>query len=212
MKKLFVGLVLPILAAAAIIGSGFSVWAFTDTGALPNKEDNAPTVLENVRDDGSFTITPIGGIGFSLDQKTVPTGVTNTDANGAHFTFTNNKTTATFAKNQNAEANVEIPKSINVVITVPNAVDTYVNLLGSTIAGGTDLGNGQGREYTYLWEIPDTFATNPTTQTWDMSKVVSAEYKPNQEPQNITEYKAIDTKFKTTGIDKTIRIEYELVY
>lgn len=210
MKKLFVGLVLPILAAAAIIGSGFSVWAFTDAPNDPFKNGDANVVIQGAQGNENFTFTLINGLGFSVDQKTPQiTSEQGQTKPGAHWTFGKDAQNKDLTKAKiEPAANVTnwvAPKSITTKITIPTAIANFIQLNGTA----EDEVRGDGIFYEYIWTLPNDFATKAVAE-WDINTVVTPSYKTGKEPSTYALYTAM--RDQINGSTKKIQIEYTLGY
>ena len=84
MKKIFAGIVLPTLAAAAVIGSGFSIWFF---GENQDKVSTTASIeVQNLLRIGNLTADSSEGL-LHLDQtadvraKILESSLVNADAN-----------------------------------------------------------------------------------------------------------------------------------
>lgn len=213
MKKLLVGLVLPILAATAIIGSGFSFWAFADAPNTPfGENDQFDVVIQGVQGNDNFDFGTITGLKFSIDQKTKRVTTDNSQKNGAHFTYAtdaqNKEITKATIKPKQGVTNFVAPKTITTRISIPTAVASFVQL---TDAGATEepLADGSGSYYDYVWDLPDNFSTTASAE-WDISTLVTPEYRQGKEPNTYELYKAMKTQME--GAPKGIGILYILGY
>lgn len=224
-KKLFIGTVLPTVAALGVIGSGFSLWIFSDTNHV-EKSGSIGVTVENVLNIAKSTITIENESTSKLnfDQTALTTGNDNRPANpnGTGLTWTNPQ--AATLTSGTLESNYEVDWADNVKLTftttikVPTAVANYVEFAftkgtGTTWDCGTfssedTLTNSGFSTYTYTIDT-DTLSTTDWTsgnldvKFFDFDKV-TASYKTSKEPESLTAYQAMRTAVK----DSTISVDY----
>lgn len=106
MKKIFAGIVLPTLAAAAVIGSGFSIWFFGEN--QDKVSTNASIEVQNLLRIGNLTADSSEGL-LHLDQTAdvrkgiLRSSLVNDDTN-KNFDKNSNYSSASTAAGSDAEA------------------------------------------------------------------------------------------------------------
>lgn len=175
MKKLFVGVVLPLVATAAIIGSGFSIWMFgSATDATATNSGNVQ--VEQIQGDSStYEFTALKSLTLDFDQKT-RAGAQN--LLGVHWVYANG-TDASIVTLTKKNAQAVNPTSITTTVTVPDTLLSYIVIGGFD---GSPEPNNQAKTttYTYNW-ADDEF--NDGKATWDFQKVTVV-YADGKEPTN----------------------------
>lgn len=197
MRKIFAGVVLPLLTATAIIGSGFSVWWFQ--GGRGNMADTSQTLIGGVTNDSQniagyqFAPKSIAGLQIVFDQKTAPTGKDpNAENLGVHFVKDSNASWE-LKLGKLKTSNSETDPIAKTVITVPALLDKYIVFNGKTGVSNiapTDPKTGVDRTYTFDWDAwvnsPESDQTYSKTITWNFNTVIRVDWrvKPAQNPGN----------------------------
>lgn len=144
-KKLLIGTILPALAAAAVIGSGFALWVFDGEVRTSAYQENITNDITQLVKVG--TITPADAFKIQFDQTAGnrPEGFKNIDATGISFVFGDGaKKYAEYAalsestlgthKDGSTEnhfssdtVNGVIGYEFSVIISLPSALGSYVD-------------------------------------------------------------------------------------
>lgn len=159
MKKILVGTILPLIASAAIVGSGFSVWYFQDaTGALNTPQTKSNVVIQNTSINGNSAAEFINlptNLTLSLDQP----ATNNNNQKGASFATTDNggfKAIKVQAK-QGATDYVA-PNSTVTTLLIPEALGNYLTVTYDN----AEVENQKGT-YTFTWDNATGFNWSEVT-------------------------------------------------
>lgn len=200
MKKLFVGVVLPILAAAAVVGSGFSVWNFGTQGTA-SATATGNVIVTDPSGSGAYTVTgpwedAVKKIVLGFDQ---PNGSNNNQGKGPYWartSLTNGEPTPITNTGNDlitVEPGTGAPaiKTITTKITLPEVITNWVSLSGTNnppLTGGV-------KTYEYVWG-------NATTLTWSITSTQPTYVKV---PGDLTEYETM--KQEVQAVVDQIKIE-----
>ena len=220
-KKLFIGTVLPTVAALGVIGSGFSLWIFEGSNSVETTGSVGITVT-NVAKIGTLAVTGENTY-LNLDQKTT---TLNSKAEGPLFKFKGADTalqTVTYTKDSSQTYYVDYENGVTNItftttITVPCALAKYVDLsssltyYGQTVSFTKTQADASKDDAVYVFTIDaDAIYTNKSAFdstngvevfNWNL---VSASY--TNEPKTLTDYETMLTAVK----DLTISAKYEAV-
>lgn len=175
MKKLFVGVVLPILAAAAVVGSGFSVWNLgtTQDAASGNATGNVIVTPQAGADAyevqgpwNSTDPTKNNKLNIGFDQAGTGNGpywaTTDLDANEEPVKLpTEAKVTVS------AKAGAQPITVVRTEIGFPESIARYVKLNNSASGNNIPGANAGYVTYIYNWTI-STNTTAVTSVEWDL--------------------------------------------
>lgn len=207
-KKLLIGTILPALAAAAVIGSGFALWVFDNevyTSKLQNDVTHDITQLVKVG-----TITTADAFKIQFDQtaksKARPAGFDKVEATGISFVFGDGakkyaeyhapaSTLGTTHNDGSAEnhfssdtVNGVIGYEFSVTITLPSTLASYVDF---------SFGNKKMAKSVESDLIKYEAKTSDSRKIYwglnneDTAHSITASYAENQEPTNSGEYKTL---------------------
>lgn len=179
MKKLWMGLVLPVMATAAIIGSGFSLWIFgNETGATLNSTPGIKVEDETANNSNYDFHTPT--ITLVLDQSA---NANNAAGLGVHWNITPAGDKITFTRKTGSTA--PDLQNVKTRLSAPDGLITYINF-GGYDAGetGTDPDKTGNTYFDYTWDQADV-----TAKAWDFANKVHVSY--NREPQSADEVEAM---------------------
>ena len=196
-KKFLVGSLLPVLAGAAVVGSGFSLWFFNDTAITNKSQDLSKNVTQLV---AIGTIEKADKVTITFDQKTRNTSLTKLPtAEGITVkSGTNSKAKYTSPTEDNVgdifdnETSVEFVTKIEVTEALADYIVLSYNSTAVDYAGGA---------YT-IKQVFD-FSTNPDDMVFDWEKV-KIDYATGKEPANKGAY----TTFKGIVDSATITVTY----
>lgn len=163
MKKTLVGLVLPVLATVAIIGSGFAAWSFGD-GTPGNNTGTGGLQVEQIKlTSQSVEITKAPQITLTLDQPTTD----NPNALGARFVYAGGDSEVVISKKSSL---VETGKPLKVGLKLQLTPNAY-NYIKSTHDKGNNalLENGWR---TYTWStVAVTTSADTMTATFNLKNI-----------------------------------------
>lgn len=86
-KKLLIGTILPALAAAAVIGSGFALWIFDNEVKTSKVQDNVTHDITQLVKVGKIDTASAFKIQFDQTANTRPAGFEKVEATGISFVF-----------------------------------------------------------------------------------------------------------------------------
>ena len=86
-KKLLIGTILPALAAAAVIGSGFALWVFNNEFETSKAQDNVTHDITQLVKVGKIDQASPFKIQFDQTANTRPAGFDKVEATGISFVF-----------------------------------------------------------------------------------------------------------------------------
>ena len=212
-KKFLVGSLLPVLAGAAVVGSGFSLWFFNDT-VKPAEQDVSKNVTQLVA-VGEITTADKFSIVFDQSDagRTANAGAnvsTSSKAQGIHVSFDDGANTVVKytsptdgideLKNTNGEYEVYFKFTVQLVVSnsLANYIDgaTYNKTVNETVKANVTAGDSNT---TY------EFVLDKCVREFDWSKVTFT-YK--NEPKDATEYEAL--KNIVVSEDTTITAKYKV--
>lgn len=226
MRKIFAGVVLPLLTATAIIGSGFSLWWFspadTQSNTLPQTLNGEVTSKYGDITGYSWSV-PLTNLRLVYDQSTslndrppaagAPSGV--------HFEFANDTLAARTITLTQTQANIDAHPTVTTTIKVPAALDKYIEIKSKTQVAPTPgrEGTAPNNLITYVFTWPEdawTTGTDPKID-WNFDRNVAVSWRtipnPNPngylgEPKDKTAYET----FSTVAEANNIVIEYKAGY
>lgn len=210
-KKLLIGTILPALAAAAVIGSGFALWVFDGevrTSELQNGVTHDITQLVKV---GTIKQASDFKIVFDQTDATRPTGFKNSNgiaATGITFDFGNGANVRKYAqyfaseestlgthKDHSTEnhfssdtVNGVIGYEFSVTITLPSTLASYVDF---------SFGNKKMAKSVESDRIKYEAKTSDSRKIYwglnneDTAHSITASYAENKEPTNSAAYKEL---------------------
>lgn len=204
-KKFLLGTMVPALAAAAVIGSGFSMWYFGDANSVKANQNANKEVAQLVRVGkiavaDSFTVKfdqtkeghakQIGSHTYDNDTCVEATGITLKFAGNA-----NTKAIYTEASNTTFTDNLEgidhttddkVYYVFTTKVTITNDLAAYVNI--STTDANFTITETAGVKGATITTY--TFTSKHNVSEFDWSKVVLT-YAANQEPSTLAEFRAL---------------------
>ena len=219
-KKLFIGTVLPTVAALGVIGSGFSLWIFSDSNHVETTGSVGIDVTKvlSIKDS---TITVANGDAKLVFDQTENTSVDPKNPNGEGLHF-DKMQTATYASKEGLDSYVvdwadNVKLTFTTTIFLPTNIAKHINLENNGLSGdfgtkttvssytpeGTTSDLGAGSTYTYTIDstsITDSSSWtsgNVSYQMFDFSKVTPSYVN---EPDTLAEYKQMR---EDLGIDST---------
>lgn len=201
-KKFILGTMVPALAAAAVIGSGFSMWYFGDANSVKANQNANKEVAQLVRVGkiavaDSFTVNfdqtkeghakQIGSHTYDNDTCVEATGITLKFAENA-----NTKAIYTEASNTTFDDNLagldhtddgKVYYVFTTKVTITNDLAAYVNI--STTDANFTITETAGVKGATITTY--TFTSKNNVSEFDWSKVVLT-YAANKEPSTLAEF------------------------
>lgn len=206
-KKLLIGTILPALAAAAVIGSGFALWVFDSEVYTSKLQDGVTHDITQLVKVGK--IDKAGAFKIQFDQtaksKARPAGFDKVEATGISFVFGDgakkyaeyiaSEYTLGTHKGGSAEnhfssdtVNGVIGYEFSVTITLPSTLASYVDF---------SFGNKKMAKSVESDLIKYEAKTSDSRKIYwglnneDTAHSITASYAENQEPTNSGEYKTL---------------------
>ena len=198
-KKFLVGSLLPVLAGAAVVGSGFSLWFFNDTATTNKSQDLSKNVTQLV---AIGTIETADEVTITFDQKTRTTSLTKLPAAEG----------ITVNPGTNSKAKYTSPTGDNGVDIFDNDNKTSVEFvteikvtkeLADYIVLSYDSTAVEYADGAYTIKQVFDFGTNADDMVFDWKKV-KIDYATGKEPANKVAY----TTFKGIVDSATITVTY----
>lgn len=204
-KKLLIGTILPALAAAAVIGSGFALWVFdneVDTSKLQDGVTHDITQLVKV---GKIDTASAFKIQFDQTANTRPAGFDKVEATGISFVFGDGaKKYAKYVASEstlgthkdNSTENHFSSDTVNGVIGYEFSVTLS---LPSTLASYVDFSFGNEKmeksvssdRILYKAKTSDSRKIYWGSNNEDTAHSITASYAKDQEPKNSEAYKTL---------------------
>ena len=222
-KKFLLGTMVPALAAAAVIGSGFSMWYFGDANSVKANQNANKEVAQLVRVGkiavaDSFTVNfdqtkeghakQIGSHTYDNDTCVEATGITLKFAENA-----NTKAIYTEASNTTFTDNLEgidhttdgkVYYVFTTKVTITNDLAAYVNI--STTDANFTITETAGVKGATITTY--TFTSKHNVSEFDWSKVVLT-YAANKEPSTLAEFITFHDLVKNEATK--ISVEYSVI-
>lgn len=198
MKKLLAGVVLPLFAAAAVIGSVFSIWVFAGSAVQGTNSGNV-TVTQVTGGSDTYEFTVLKSLNLVLDQKTRGQ---ETNLPGVHWEYAAGNDTNLVTLTKKVE-NAVNPSAITTQVTVSNSILTYVAITGQTGEPTKDEEAGT-TTYTFNW-ANDNFTD--LNATFDFNNVRVA-YVTDKEPTSAAQVEAMRTALDGATINVNYRVTF----
>lgn len=216
MKKTVVKGLIPLMAGAAVIGSGFSIWFFNNTTVSDNQ--NLKAEITQVAGVGQFKLSDAPTLVFdqTTDGRTAISVTSNAKAEGIHLEWAENANKVSNyleLGNENGEVHTGATQGTK---QDDNELDwttddsVYYQMTVTINAGGLasymdisydgDAITKDAAKGTYT----KTFDKN--VWAFDWSKVTFA-YAENMEPSDISEYTVLKNLVKAAGIVVNYKVE-----
>lgn len=196
-KKLLIGTILPALAAAAVIGSGFAYWVFTDLTTGDIAQGNISKEVTQLVTIGN--IETADGFSFIFDQENRTTSLNLGNGEGIHlgeWKGDNHKAVYTSPNSANGYLDIVDGKTMlefTTTITITGNAKNYVNTISYN---GSAFIKNDG-EFVYKFYVRT--ATAAKEFNWD-----NVTFTYIQEPTNKSEYDAL----KTAVDNSTFAVKY----
>lgn len=204
-KKLLIGTILPALAAAAVIGSGFALWVFDNEVDTSKLQDNVTHDITQLVKVGTINQASAFKIQFDQTAKTRPAGFDKVEATGISFVFGDgakkyaeyvaSESTLGTHKDHSTEnhfssdtVNGVIGYEFSVTITLPSTLASYVDF---------SFGNKKMAKSVESDRIKYEAKTSDSRKIYwglnneDTAHSITASYAENKEPTNSAAYKEL---------------------
>lgn len=204
-KKLLIGTILPALAAAAVIGSGFALWVFDNEVYTSKVQDGVTHDITQLVKVGKIDKASAFKIQFDQTAKTRPAGFDKVEATGISFVFGDgakkyaeyvaSESTLGTHKDGSTEnhfssdtVNGVIGYEFSVTITLPSTLASYVDF---------SFGNKKMAKSVESDRIKYEAKTSDSRKIYwglnneDTAHSITASYAENKEPKNSSEYKTL---------------------
>lgn len=209
-KKFLTGSLLPVLAGAAVIGSGFSLWFFADSETtqhfVPSTHITQVVALGDITNSDDFTIV----FDQTKGSRTNLGVESTTEANGIHINWLGktNKVAKYTSVNDNGQdeidhetgENAKIYFVFSASITVTNNGDTKLEEYFDIAYDGAKSSTREPGSNTYEIVLEDN------VDTFDWEKVTFS-YATGKEPSTYAQYNDFKTAVKNADIKVTYKVE-----
>ena len=205
-KKLLIGTILPALAAAAVIGSGFALWVFDNEVYTSKTQDNVTHDITQLVKVGTIEKASPFKIQFDQTKATRPAGFDKVEATGISFVFGDGATKyAEYVASKESTLGTHKDDSTENHFS-SDTVDGVIGYefsvklsLPSTLASYVDFSFGDKK----MTKKPIDDITLYEAKTSDSRKIywglnnedtahsITASYAENKEPTNSSEYKTL---------------------
>lgn len=173
-KKFLIGSLLPVLAGAAVVGSGFSLWFFNNTTATATQDNLSKNVTQLVE---IGTITVADNFTVVFDQETRADDLANAGLakDGIYVDF-GSKTNKVAKYNKATDGEDIITNSTKVVFTtkieLTNGLDEFVKVAYKTSDSASEnfTYDKASHSFSYALEFDSTIAAD--AMVFDWTKVV----------------------------------------
>ena len=193
-KRLLVGALVPIFGAAAVVGSGFSVFIFDGNNVV---SINGNVQVEDAK-DGTSIEAKHKKVTLVFDQTA---NTMNANGKGVYFDFEaetgvndGDKTKAEFKYGEST-----VNKTYEVELTLKSATAAYIELTAGT-TGYTLTTSTESDSKTYTF----TLANQSATSTFNWANL-SLAYANEKEPKDKAAWTTLN------GVDKTMTVGYSIV-
>ena len=193
-KRLLVGALVPIFGAAAVVGSGFSVFIFDGNNVVTI---NGNVQVEDAK-DGTSIEAKHKKVTLVFDQSV---NAMNANGKSVHFDFEaetgvndGDKTKAEFKYGQST-----VNKTYEVKLTLKTATAEYIDLTAGT-TGYTLTASTETDSKTYTF----TLTNQSVDSTFDWANLTLA-YANEKEPKDKVAWTTLN------GVDKTMTVGYSIV-
>lgn len=204
-KKLLIGTILPALAAAAVIGSGFALWVFNNEFETSKAQDNVTHDITQLVKVGTIKQASSFKIQFDQTANTRPAGFNNVEATGISFVFGDGATkyaeyvasesTLGTHKDHSTEnhfssdtVNGVIGYEFSVTLSLPSTLASYVDFSFGNKKMEKSVSSDR---ILYKAKTSDSRKIYWGSNNEDAAHSITASYAKDQEPKNSSEYKTL---------------------
>lgn len=204
-KKLLIGTILPALAAAAVIGSGFALWVFEGEVKTSTVQGNITHDITQLVKVGTIDQASAFKIQFDQTANTRPAGFDKVEATGISFVFGDgakkyakyiaSESTLGTHKDHSTEnhfssdtVNGVIGYEFSVTISLPSALASYVDF---SFGNEKMTKKADSASVIYEAKTSDSRKIYWGLNNEDAAHSITASYAKDQEPTNSGEYKTL---------------------
>lgn len=209
MKNKILGIVVPALAAVAVIGTGFATWQFTENGASAS----IGAKLEGYTNLGDITIKNAEYATLSLDASDTGDGITLEYDGATTNSATNNQIDFEFEVKQDLAREKSL--ELTTTISFESNLGSYIKLSAHNYDDTTGLGNEQSVETMssdLYWTDSLTTSSALTQETFSLSTHLSFKWADGKEPDSLSDWEALNTIITNLTGDTAFTITYEIDY
>lgn len=225
-KKLLIGTILPALAAAAVIGSGFALWVFDNEVETSKVQDGVTHDITQLVKVGKIDKASAFKIQFDQTAKTRPAGFDKVEATGISFVFGDGaKKYAEYVASESTlgthkDGSTENHFSSDTVNGVIGYEFSVTLSLPSTLASYVDFSFGNEKmeksvssdRILYKAKTSDSRKIYWGSNNEDAAHSITASYAKDKEPTNSGEYKTLhDIIVNLDSSDITVQYAAQLV-
>lgn len=225
-KKLLIGTILPALAAAAVIGSGFALWVFDNEVETSKVQDGVTHDITQLVKVGKIDKASAFKIQFDQTAKTRPAGFDKVEATGISFVFGDGaKKYAEYVASESTlgthkDGSTENHFSSDTVNGVIGYEFSVTLSLPSTLARYVDFSFGNEKmeksvssdRILYKAKTSDSRKIYWGSNNEDAAHSITASYAKDKEPTNSGEYKTLhDIIVNLDSSDITVQYAAQLV-
>lgn len=225
-KKLLIGTILPTLAAAAVIGSGFALWVFDNEVETSKVQDGVTHDITQLVKVGKIDKASAFKIQFDQTAKTRPAGFDKVEATGISFVFGDGaKKYAEYVASESTlgthkDGSTENHFSSDTVNGVIGYEFSVTLSLPSTLASYVDFSFGNEKmeksvssdRILYKAKTSDSRKIYWGSNNEDAAHSITASYAKDKEPTNSGEYKTLhDIIVNLDSSDITVQYAAQLV-
>lgn len=204
-KKLLIGTILPALAAAAVIGSGFALWVFEGEVKTSTVQGNITHDITQLVKVGTIDQASAFKIQFDQTAATRPAGFDKVEATGISFVFGDgakkyaeyiaSESTLGTHKDHSTEnhfssdtVNGVIGYEFSVTISLPSALGSYVDF---SFGNEKMTKKADSASVIYEAKTSDSRKIYWGLNNEDTAHTITASYAKDQEPKSSSEYKTL---------------------
>lgn len=204
-KKLLIGTILPALAAAAVIGSGFALWVFEGEVKTSTVQGNITHDITQLVKVGTIDQASAFKIQFDQTANTRPAGFDKVEATGISFVFGDgakkyaeyiaSESTLGTHKDHSTEnhfssdtVNGVIGYEFSVTISLPSALGSYVDF---SFGNEKMTKKADSASVIYEAKTSDSRKIYWGLNNEDTAHTITASYAKDQEPKSSGEYKTL---------------------
>lgn len=204
-KKLLIGTILPALAAAAVIGSGFALWVFEGEVKTSTVQGNITHDITQLVKVGTIDQASAFKIQFDQTANTRPAGFDKVEATGISFVFGDgakkyaeyiaSESTLGTHKDHSTEnhfssdtVNGVIGYEFSVTISLPSALGSYVDF---SFGNEKMTKKADSASVIYEAKTSDSRKIYWGLNNEDTAHTITASYAKDQEPKSSATYKKL---------------------
>lgn len=191
MRGKLLSLFIPVLAVSAIVGTGFALFEFNESGATSLEIDKTNVNLAGYSEIGEITIESETYAKLSIDSAA---------DGGIHLTYsggsggTQDQVAFSFTLNQDTAAEESL--TLTTEISMETNLGEYINLTAQNYLDGSDIGTAGTQEpMTSTLTLTDTLSADGTgaETTFDLYTSLTFSWASGQEPDSKSDWNALSS-------------------